>query len=689
MIDITIHSTPVPNTTASTNLLRKVSAGVEAFDTINSSDIAKSIFSIAQSEPTAIDIITAIVGSIKDKSDVNTIKNAIQNRGQSGVIWRFTSTKRFMIELDKMIDASGNYLALKLITMENCNADESKVAVRELVRFNKNYVKFFDKSNKYTVELPSAYNDLRQLCLSGTEDTVQVPPPVPLTLKEHRERVGICFINDDNAPTILVPAGSKVFFTKSESGKIYITDSNTGKNFVGFYGKEYDDALGDLINVSGMFDVRFDVKEFTLDDYNSRATVASLREDLINSLYTSLQHPSKKEEIIVNPDQVQAEVTSPRGLEVITDKETIVTEPDETGKTVVTVEPRILVKKGTRLTFIRKDDSHPDVVTMVIPDEKGSELEMTDPNFAEDWFKLGQYTAKEDITMDQLEKDSASEFMEHFSLELELHETPKYEKHFELPGERIMFANDLTKAKEIIDAAKKSGNPNVDLTVDGRVVGTVTVPQPSQQEEQVVDFNYIVEEPFKNASEAIISALNKIIHDHPEEDGLDITNRIRKMTELDNICVHVYKETNTYIIDDKPEHGWFPQEEVPTVDINDPKVQMGLLNGLFGTTNPAITHLQKFLRKHLTEDEPNPGFLATGTFPTETTIVWCEKPYDLTISIVKFKDGRFYRIMLAKTNVGLGDPGYIATKDIPDRWVRLGNDIQDRVEYRTDYRNRR
>lgn len=204
-----------------------------------------------------------------------------------------------------------------------------------------------------------------------------------------------------------------------------------------------------------------------------------------------------------------------------------------------------------------------------------------------------------------------------------------------------------------------------------------------------MDFNYIVEEPFKNASEAIISALNKIIHDHPEEDGLDITNRIRKMTELDNICVHVYKETNTYIIDDKPEHGWFPQEEVPTVDINDPKVQMGLLNGLFGTTNPAITHLQKFLRKHLTEDEPNPGFLATGTFPTETTIVWCEKPYDLTISIVKFKDGRFYRIMLAKTNVGLGDPGYIATKDIPDRWVRLGNDIQDRVEYRTDYRNRR
>ena len=663
MIDITIHSTPVPSTPSSTHLFEKVgSQGTEAFDSINSSDIAKSIFGIEQSEPSAIDIITAVVGSIKDKSDVNTIKSAIQNRGQSGVIWRFTSTKRFMIELDKMIDASGNYLALKLITMENCNVGESKVAVRELVRFNKNYVKFFDKSNKFIVELPSAYNDLRQLCLSGTEDTEQVPPPVPLTLKEHRESVGICFTNDDNAPTILVPAGSKVFFTKSESGKIYITDSNTGKNFVGFYGKEYDDALGDLINASGMFDVRFDVKEFTLDEYNSRATVASLREDLINSLYTALQHPNKKEEIVVTPDQVQAEVSSPRGLEVITDKETVVTEPDENGKTVVTVEPKILVKKGTRLTFIRKDDSHPDIVTMVIPDEKGSELEMTDPNFAEDWFKLGQYTAKEDITMDHLEKDSASEFMEHFSLEFELHVAPKDEIHFKLPGEGIKIDNNLTKT---------------------------TVSQPPQQEESIVDFNYVVDNPFKDASEAIISSLNKVIHDHPGESMLDITNRIRKMTELDNICVHYYDEQKTYIVDDKPEDGWYPREEVPTVDIHDSKVQMGLLNGLFGTTNPAITHLQKFLRKHLSEDEPNPGFLATGTFPTETTIVWCEKPYDLTISIVKFKDGRFYRIMLAKTNVGLSDPGYIATKDIQDRWVRLGNDIQDRVEYRTDYRNRR
>ena len=347
MIDITIHSTPVPSTPSATHLFEKVGRqGTEAFDSINSSDIAKSIFGIEQSEPSAIDIITAVVGSIKDKSDVNTIKSAIQNRGQSGVIWRFTSTKRFMIELDKMIDSSGNYLALKLITMEPGQVGESNVSIRELVRFNKNYVKFLDKSNKFKVELPSAYNDLRQLCLSGTDDTDTVSPPKPLTLKENRESVGICFTNNDSEPAILVPAGSKVFFTKSASGKIYITDSNTGKNFVGFCGKEYDDALGDLINAPGTFDVRFDVKEFTLDEYNSRATVASLREDLINSLYTALQHPNKKEEIVVTPDQVQAEVASPRGLEVITDKETVVTEPDENGNTVVTVEPKILVKKG-------------------------------------------------------------------------------------------------------------------------------------------------------------------------------------------------------------------------------------------------------------------------------------------------------------------------------------------------------
>lgn len=119
-----------------------------------------------------------------------------------------------------------------------------------------------------------------------------------------------------------------------------------------------------------------------------------------------------------------------------------------------------------------------------------------------------------------------------------------------------------------------------------------------------------------------------------------------------------------------------PAAEVPSVDINNVEVQTNLLRGIFGVSDPAITHVQKFLKNHLTE-EGNAGFLATGTFPTETTIVYTEKPYDVTICIVKHMDGAFYRIQLARTNLGLKDHGYIATKDVPGRWVKIGRDIQD------------
>ena len=132
------------------------------------------------------------------------------------------------------------------------------------------------------------------------------------------------------------------------------------------------------------------------------------------------------------------------------------------------------------------------------------------------------------------------------------------------------------------------------------------------------------------------------------------------------------------------------EPEVPTIDLNDINNQLNMLRGLFGVTDPAITHVEKFLKNHLTE-ENNAGFIKTGTFPTETTIIYTQKPYDVTICILKYKDGRFYRVMWAKTDLSLGEAanhGYLATSDIQGRWVRLGRDVQNNV-FRPEQRGRR
>ena len=173
----------------------------------------------------------------------------------------------------------------------------------------------------------------------------------------------------------------------------------------------------------------------------------------------------------------------------------------------------------------------------------------------------------------------------------------------------------------------------------------------------------------KAANDAIRGCTCEVIADKLVTDGL------REIVENDNINLKFVSKT---------EEGVFkfmvteekPAEEVPSADINNVEVQTNLLRGIFGVSDPAITHVQKFLKNHLTE-EGNAGFLTTGTFPTETTIVYTEKPYDVTICIVKHMDGAFYRIQLARTNLGLKDHGYIATKDVPGRWVKIGRDIQD------------
>ncbi len=194
----------------------------------------------------------------------------------------------------------------------------------------------------------------------------------------------------------------------------------------------------------------------------------------------------------------------------------------------------------------------------------------------------------------------------------------------------------------------------------------------------------IVNEKLNNIASELVISLNEILDINPAQTDEELTTALRAATDIDDIKV---------VHNDKP--GWDitiadpepPAEpEVPSIDIFNMKNQYALLRGLFGTANPAITHVEKFLKDYLTS-EKNLAFLSTGTFPTETTISYTEKPYDVTYSIVKFKDGRFYRIFAAITDKKLNNQGYIETKHIEGRWVKL-IDVQNSA-YRQDGRGRR
>lgn len=207
-----------------------------------------------------------------------------------------------------------------------------------------------------------------------------------------------------------------------------------------------------------------------------------------------------------------------------------------------------------------------------------------------------------------------------------------------------------------------------------------------------VEVKVTVSEYLKSCEDSIVIALRDVINslmngEHPWDDAV-ATEKLREITEMEDLVV-TRKEDGSWYVEQEPQEPAAAEvaEEVPSADIHDPDVQMNLLRGLFGVADPAITHIQKYLRKHLTEIGHD-GYALTETFPTETMIAWSEKPYNFCMSIVKMKDGRFYRLHLAYNNPGLPDQTWLATKDIPGRWVRIGRDIQS-GEFKPSFQGRR
>lgn len=111
-------------------------------------------------------------------------------------------------------------------------------------------------------------------------------------------------------------------------------------------------------------------------------------------------------------------------------------------------------------------------------------------------------------------------------------------------------------------------------------------------------------------------------------------------------------------------------EEPNTKKCSEEHTQSEYMNMLFGTPNPSILHVVNMLKKCAGGDE----YDLTGTDTIERMIAYS----DYTFSIVKMKNGAYYRVWVAHTDMDRGLEGsWLNTHAEPDRWFKLG-DIQDR-----------
>jgi len=111
-------------------------------------------------------------------------------------------------------------------------------------------------------------------------------------------------------------------------------------------------------------------------------------------------------------------------------------------------------------------------------------------------------------------------------------------------------------------------------------------------------------------------------------------------------------------------------EEPNTKKCSEEHTQSEYMNMLFGTPNPSILHVVNMLKKCAGGDE----YELTGTDTIERMIAF----EDYTFSIVKMKNGAYYRVWVAHTDMERGTEGsWLNTHNEPDRWFKIG-DIQDR-----------
>lgn len=348
---------------------------------------------------------------------------------------------------------------------------------------------------------------------------------------------------------------------------------------------------------------------------------------------------------------------------------------------VAKLEDKVLqpiIRKGERVVFSAYDE------TVRVTRDNVGVIEFTNADFKEVYID-GIYVANTDVHRgDFMAYEQLHELMDKFDHPVEDKQEPEQttpQVPETQPEPETQPLEEPTEPK-----VESAPEPQPEIPAEETVLTEV---EPENKENEKMKLNVIFDDEFDSAYKGVLAsvegAFRMIFDENSCESDAVLSDKLVNSTEIDNIFVELVEtkqaeQSLVYKIGLKPSVKEEIKEELAKVDLSDPNIQTGLLRGLFGVVDPAITHVHKFLRNHLTS-ENNPGFALTGTFPTETVIV-----YDtVTVAIVKFKDSRFFRIFAANTNHGLSEHGYIATHNISGRWYKLGRDIQD-ISYRGERR---
>lgn len=110
-------------------------------------------------------------------------------------------------------------------------------------------------------------------------------------------------------------------------------------------------------------------------------------------------------------------------------------------------------------------------------------------------------------------------------------------------------------------------------------------------------------------------------------------------------------------------------EAVASTLCKDEHTDKWYMSALFGTSDPSIDVVLNKLAQ-LNEEDPSPEFKVSKSYPVERMVCYT----DYTFSIIRMKNGAFYRMFVAHTDLDRGaNAAWLYTSDEPDRWFMIGN----------------
>lgn len=664
-------------------LYGKLATDKNIFDTMSSLEIVQSAFGVESTNPSAVDVTEAIVKNL-DSAEQIKLRTKINNPMEVGELWYFTTPKMFMILLSKVpLGNNTHELTLTLITKFEGSTDTgTEICSRHLATIGSGNVRFMSprlrhiEFNASSVEFLQKIHDeavanLKTNIEKSESEFKTTPPEDPNPVVISKEEI-VIFRKGDRTDMVVLCRNNEqkdAIATMYDSGYHILLDNKmlgANQSIRDIRKSELDTReLDEIWDCFNHIDTPLNSQDYNPVPVTEKFNVISFNHrDLISIVgvdggYVSIANLNNEELVVVHVPNFESKYKL--GTYVATwcgDNIKLVDGDIKTIDLLMSCLSPLALKRGAIVFFEKGKEPNEVLITRRAPEGYSDSLSsdvkfdrgFIDPNVGPN-FMYGYYHLNTNLCEQDFQFSEIDDFMSKFTV-LQFPPIPP------ITEKEVETINQI--AKEIKEEEEK------------------------ETTEMPTDIQIKIDPGFVDIEENLCQMIKEYVTENPGASDDQITTHVRSCTEIDEIKVQCVD--GVWTVAHEPVETKEEQETVSTVDIRDVNIQNSLLRGLFGVADPAITHVQKFLRNHLTS-EGNAGFLATGSFPTETVIVYTEKPYDLTIAIVRFKDGRFYRIFGCQTALGLTDHGYIATKDMPGRWVKFGRDIQD-VSYRGEQRRR-